>query len=303
MTLRIAPPPPCSIICRPAARPHRKPPSSTIEVTARQPFGDRSSALTTKLPAASFTNTSTRPNRVTAAATSASTCSGMRTSVGCASPSPPTLSISATVSSSGSGRRPATTTAAPRRANSTAIARPMPLPPPVTTATWPSKLPLASIALSLLPHDHPGIERERARRRDQERVDLDLGDVRPRRRHLRERGRGPGGRRHVERRPAAHARQERRPAQRAQQPLCGDGVERRQVDRDVLEHLGVDPAQPHHRDRPEACVGARADDQLDALVQRRHPLERERLRRQPLGQVVHRDDQRCGFLYNDTATT
>ena len=117
---------------------HRKPPSSTIETTARQPFGDRSSPFTTKLPAALLTRQSTRPNRSTAAATIASTWSGSRTSVGCAAARPPAASISATVSSSGSGRRPATTTDAPSRANSWAMARPIPLPPPVTSATRPS---------------------------------------------------------------------------------------------------------------------------------------------------------------------
>ena len=148
----MAPPSPLSIIRLPAAWAHRKLPSSTIEVTALQPFGDRSSAFTTKFPAALLTRQSIRPKVSTAACISASTCSGSRTSVGSASAVPPEPSISAAVSASGSARRPATTTAAPSRENSSAMARPMPLPPPVTTATCPSNVPSASIGLAILYH-------------------------------------------------------------------------------------------------------------------------------------------------------
>src|SRR6185436_7354022 len=219
MTLRIAPPSPCSIICRPAAREQRKLPSRTIATTARQPFGDNSSALTTKLPAALFTRTSTRPNWSTAAATRASTCSGSRTSVGCPSAFPLRPSIRSTVSSSGSGRRPATTTPAPRRANSSAKARPRPLPPPVTSATFPSKVPSASIG-AILPAQSAGIEGKRSVGGHQQRVDLDLAEVGTGRGEARERGYRLGRRRHVHRRSAAHAGEDRRAAERADELLC-----------------------------------------------------------------------------------
>src|SRR5918996_3318058 len=208
----MAPPPPCSIIRFPAARAQRKPPSSTIAVTARQPFGDRSSALTTKLPAALLTRTSTRPNRSTAAATRASTASGSRTSVGTASPSP---TRSATVSSSGSGRLPATATAAPRRPSSSAIARPRPVPPPVTIAVLPSKVPSAS----MVDQDDTRVEPQRALRRDEQGIDLDLRDLGMLRGKPRQRRRRAGRRPDVDPRVAASAVEERRDAERAEQRL------------------------------------------------------------------------------------
>src|SRR5512133_1782678 len=237
MTLTMAPPSPLSIIRLPAACAHRKLPSRTIEVTAFHPFGDRSSAFTTKFPAALFTRQSMRPNVSTAALISASTCSGSRTSVGSASAVPPAPSIIAAVSASGSARRPATTTAAPRRENSSAIARPMPLPPPVTTATCPSNVPSASIRVAIL--YHAGVEGDGAVGRDEERVDLDLGDCGVPRRDLREGNSRLRRRAHIARRPSPRAGEERRPAQREEHPLGFGDVERSETDRHVSEDLGV----------------------------------------------------------------
>src|SRR6476619_746692 len=217
MTLTMAPPSPLSIIRLPAARAHRKLPSSTIEVTALQPFGDRSSAFTTKFPAALLTRQSIRPNVSTAACMSASTWSGSRTSVGAASAVPPLLSMSAAVSARGSARRPATTTAAPSRENSSAIARPMPLPPPVTTATCPSNVPSTSIGLAILYHAR--VEGDGSPGCDEKRVDLNLGDGGVRRSHIREPGGRLGRRVDIARRASARTHQERSPAQREEHAL------------------------------------------------------------------------------------
>src|SRR6478735_2194004 len=222
----MAPPSPLSIIRLPAARAHRKLPSSTIEVTALQPFGDRSSAFTTKFPAALLTRQSIRPNVSTAACMSASTWSGSR----------------AAVSASGSARRPATTTAAPSRENSSAMARPMPLPPPVTTATCPSNVPSASIGLAILYHAR--VEGDGSPGCDEKRVDLDLGDGGVRRSHIREPGGRLGRRVDIARRPSARTHQERSAAQREEHALGLVDAERRETDRDVAEELRVDPAQP-----------------------------------------------------------
>src|SRR5947208_724777 len=106
-----------------------------MPTTARQPFGERSSAWTRKLPAALFTSVVTGPSASSAASKAAATASGSRTSHGAANPSP---SSSATVSSSGSRRRPTTATFAPREPSSSAMARPRPVPPPVISATRPA---------------------------------------------------------------------------------------------------------------------------------------------------------------------
>ena len=55
--------------------------------------------------------------------------------------------------------------------------------------------------------------------------------------------------------------------------VLGDRGER---DGDVAEELRVDAAEADEGDRPEAHVAAHADDQLDALAERRHALDRVR---------------------------
>src|SRR4051812_3763431 len=260
----MAPPSPCSIICFPTAREHRKLPSRTIATTARQPLGERSSAFTTKFPAALFTRTSTRPKRSTAAATSASTCSGSRTSVGCARPAPPAASMSPTVSSRGSGRRPARTTPAPKRPNSSAKALPRPLPPPVTSATFPSKVPSASMGV-ILPADDPRIERNRTGWSDEEGVDLELDPVGPGCRELRKRGRGARCRLQVDRRAPAGTVQPGCSAERLQQAESLGGVHRSQRDGDVVEEFGKHAAEADDDHRSEAKVAQGSDDHLHSV--------------------------------------
>ena len=67
---------------------------------------------------------------------------------------------------------------------------------------------------------------------------------------------------------------------------ASSAVERRQPDGDVLERLRIDAAQADQRDRPEPRIAAGADDQLDALAERRHPLDRELRRGEPLLHVA-----------------
>src|SRR5436190_4482417 len=135
------PSPPRAATRRASSREQKKVPSRTIPTTARQPFGESSSALMRKFPAALFTTVVSGPSSASAASNAAATASGSRTSAGAATPAP----IAATVSSSGSRRRPRTATEAPSRASSSAIARPSPVPPPVTSATRPSSVPGSSI--------------------------------------------------------------------------------------------------------------------------------------------------------------
>ena len=77
-------PPPRAMWRRASSREQKKVPSRTIPTTARQPFGESSSAFTTKLPAALLTSVVTGPSASSAAAKAASTCSGSRTSQGTA---------------------------------------------------------------------------------------------------------------------------------------------------------------------------------------------------------------------------
>src|SRR5438309_4383805 len=93
--------------------------------------------------------TSTRPNRSTAASTSACAPGGVATSLVSAMAAPPAATISEATADAGSASVPSpsiepprslTTTLAPRSPSSSAYARPMPRPAPVTTATRPSKL-------------------------------------------------------------------------------------------------------------------------------------------------------------------
>ena len=94
---------------------------------------DSSSSGTAGAPTpALLNNRSSRPNRSSIAANSASTLATSRTSVGCTTASP---EINEPVSTNASARRPASTTLNPSAANPTATARPMPLPAPVTRAT------------------------------------------------------------------------------------------------------------------------------------------------------------------------
>src|SRR5205823_13329167 len=116
----------------------------TMPTTARQPFGDRSSACTRKFPAALFTSVVSGPSASSAASKAAATASGSRTSHCVANPFP---SSRATVSSSGSRRRPTTATLAPSRPSSSAIARPSPVPPPVIRATRPASVSSAGTEL------------------------------------------------------------------------------------------------------------------------------------------------------------
>src|SRR4051794_1215243 len=175
------------------------------------------------------------------------------------------------VSSSASWRRPATTTAPPSRPISSAIARPRPLPPPVTIATLPSKVPSGSIVASC-EHD-PGVEAEPAFGKDEQRVDLELGDLRMRSRDPGDGRGGPSGGRDVERGAPTNPVEEASAPERANEPLRLPLVDRGERDRDVRKNLGVEPAHAHERNRPEARVAARAHDELNPPLERRHPLD------------------------------
>ena len=147
-----------------AARQTLKVPFRSISTTVPKPFGDNSSALQRKFPAAPFTTMSTRPNRSTVAAIASSTSSGLRTSAATAKASPmvvfaasaPSLIVGllprtslmlAAAGSRFSMLRLTSTTFAPASAKARATPPVMPVPPPVTKATRSLRIPSVKIEL------------------------------------------------------------------------------------------------------------------------------------------------------------
>ena len=81
-------------------------------------------------------------------------------------------------------------------------------------------------------------------------------------------------RRPVDARAAADPGQDRGPAQPVQHRRGVVLVDRRETDRDVVEHLGEEPAEPDHDERPEGRVAPAAEDQLDAAQLAARPAAR-----------------------------
>ena len=130
-----------------------------------------------------------------------------------------------------------------------------------------------SVIGRLLQHDQ-GIDRDDARRRRDDRVEVDLEDVGPRDAETPERR--PASPRSAARSaagPAADAVEDARAAQVVEHRHRDPRRDRRQADRDVVEHLGEDPAEPDQDDRAELRVAPEADDQLDPGL--RHRLHEE----------------------------
>ena len=71
----------------------------------------------------------------------------------------------------------------------------------------------------------------------------------------------------------ACSQEQRRAAKRADQPLGVGFADGRECDRHVAENLGVEPAHPDERNRPEARIAPAPDDQLDPVLDRRRPLD------------------------------
>jgi hypothetical protein len=69
----------------------------------------------------------------------------------------------------------------------------------------------------------------------------------------------------VARRRAAGAFEHRVAGDLAHHLLRFDDAERREPERDVLQDLHEDPAEPEHDDRTESRVAAHADDRVDAV--------------------------------------
>jgi hypothetical protein len=86
-----------------------------------------------------FTNTSSRPCALTAAAIRLSTSAESETSARTAVACPPASAMAATVPAAALASMSPTTAVAPSVASRVAMARPIPAPAPVTTATIPSK--------------------------------------------------------------------------------------------------------------------------------------------------------------------
>ena len=68
----------------------------------------------------------------------------------------------------------------------------------------------------------------------------------------------------VDPRPAPDAVEDGGAAQLVEHRGGVGGVDRREADRDVVEDLGEDPAEPDEDERPERRIAPAADDQLDA---------------------------------------
>jgi hypothetical protein len=130
---------------RATSREQRKVPSRTICTTARQPFGEQSSAATGKLPAALLTSTAIGPRASSTRSNARAICSASRTSQAASTARPPASATAATPRARASSFRPRIATAAPARANSIAIAFPSPVPPPVIATTCPAYVSEGSI--------------------------------------------------------------------------------------------------------------------------------------------------------------
>lgn len=117
---------------RPNSRVMNQVPVRVVSSTARQAFGDMSSAGTGKLAAALFTSTPGSPAADSAASNAPATCSGSLMSHTALTTRPPSAASSSRALSSRPASRPTMTSEAPSRANSAAIAFPSPEPPPVT---------------------------------------------------------------------------------------------------------------------------------------------------------------------------
>src|SRR5690348_12078260 len=137
--------PRCSLSCANAARHTLNVPFKSISTTVPNPFGDNSSALHRKFPAAPFTTISIRPNASTVFAIALSTCAGSRTSATTGIASPPFSLMYCAAGSRCSNLRLTSATRAPASANARATPPVIPVPPPVTNATRPRKTPSAKI--------------------------------------------------------------------------------------------------------------------------------------------------------------
>ncbi|MNC86064.1 hypothetical protein D3C83_16940 [compost metagenome] len=100
-----------------------------------------------------LTSTSTRPNFLSVASFTASTCSGFVTSHAAASAFTPSFSRPAAACSQFSSLREHTTTFDPASASAVAICSPSPVAPPVTTLTRPSRL-ISCLTVVISPHSH-----------------------------------------------------------------------------------------------------------------------------------------------------
>ena len=136
--LTIEPLIPSAIQRLPTASVTWKLPSMTVDVTARNPRGERSLVGEMKFAAALLTTPVSGPC-AQIASIMASTASASRMSQTCVATLPePAAAISFAASSRTAGRRPQMCTAAPFRANAFDISRPSPLPPPVTSTDLPA---------------------------------------------------------------------------------------------------------------------------------------------------------------------
>lgn len=120
-------------------------PVRVMSSTARQAFGDKSSAGEGKLAAALLISTPGGPSSDSVASNTAAIRSGSRMSAVAVRTRPPVSSASSPAAAlSRSAFRPTIIRSAPRRANSAATALPRPEPPPVTSTTLPSYVPAGS---------------------------------------------------------------------------------------------------------------------------------------------------------------
>ena len=90
----------------------------------------------------------------------------------------------------------------------------------------------------------------------------------------------------IDGRPAADPAQQARAAEVVEHGAGRCGVQRSEPDRDVVEDLGQDAAQPDEHGRPELRVAAQAEDELDA--RRRHRLDEQAADRQAVASARSR---------------
>ena len=144
--LTIAPGVPAAMWRRPNSRAQRKLPVSTMSITERQPFGERSSAGTGKLPGGVVDEHAGKAELALDGVEGGGHLVVAADVAGHAERLPAGGPTAATPAARCSSPRETIATRAPSRANSTAIALPSPVPPPVTSTVSPAKLPAGSAA-------------------------------------------------------------------------------------------------------------------------------------------------------------
>ncbi len=247
-----------------------------MPTTACQPFGERSSARTTKFPAALLTSTSTRPSSATVRLDErldllrVAHVGRLRQRRGRPASRSGRRSPRA---APGAGRRPRP--AAPSRASSSANARPRPLPPPVTIGDAAVERSLSEHRASPFSPRTTRASRPSAPSAVTSNGLISISAISGCSAATRESAAAARAAARTSTRRAARARRRGAAPREASggAPRPPPRVPGASATATSAHDLGVQPPRAHEQDGPEAAVPLRADDQLEAPGQRRHALD------------------------------